>query len=330
VIPASTDGKLGKQIVISLGPVPTLVTERIAPVGTVIELASAELGDYRGAPEDVVALLVRGHALVDADMIARLPRLQVIARTGVGVDLVDVVAATKRGIPVAITAHAGTRAVAEGTLAMILHLVKRLGPYTDLVRSNRWSERESAPPGDLDGATLGIVGLGRIGSRVGEICRELGMEILAHDVYLNANAARGAGVTLVELPELVSESDVITLHVPLTDESRGMVDYKLLSQSKRGAVLVNSSRGALVDLDAAYAALCDGTLAGLGLDVYEPEPPDVSHPIFNHPNIVLTPHMLGLSLRAGRQTFEEAADNIKIVLSGGRPPALANPEVYIA
>ncbi len=329
MIPASTDGKHANQIVISLGPVPSLVTERIASVGTVIELTSAELGDYRGSPDDVVALLVRGHAPVDADMIARLPSLQVIARTGVGVDLVDVAAATARGIPVAITAHAGTRAVAEGAFAMILHLVKRLGPYTELVRSNRWSERESTPPGDLDGATLGIVGLGRIGSCVGEIGRQLGMEIVAYDMYLDPNAVRGAGIALVELPDLVSESDVITLHVPLTDETRGMVDYKLLSQCKRGAIFVNSSRGALVDLDSAYAALCDGTLAGLGLDVYEPEPPDVSHPIFNHPNIVLTPHMLGLSLRAGRQTFEEAADNIKIVLSGGRPPAVANPEVYI-
>jgi D-3-phosphoglycerate dehydrogenase / 2-oxoglutarate reductase len=329
VIQAPTDGKQANQIVISLGPVPRLVTDRIAPVGTVVELASAVLADYGGSPEDVVALLVRGNAPVDAEMITGLPSLQVIARTGVGVDLVDVAAATARGIPVAITAHAGTRAVAEGAFAMILHLVKRLGPYTELVRSNRWSERESTPPGDLDGATLGVVGLGRIGSRVAEIGRQFGMEIVAHDLYVNPNAARGAGIALLELSDLVSESDVITLHVPLTDESRNLVDYKLLSHCKPGAILVNSSRGGLVDLDSAYAALCDGTLAGLGLDVYEPEPPDVSHPIFNHPNIVLTPHMLGLSLRAGRQTFEEAADNIKIVLSGGRPPAVANPEVYI-
>jgi D-3-phosphoglycerate dehydrogenase / 2-oxoglutarate reductase len=329
VIQAPTDGKQANQIVISLGPVPRLVTDRIAPVGTVVELASAVLADYGGSPEDVVALLVRGNAPVDAEMITGLPSLQVIARTGVGVDLVDVAAATARGIPVAITAHAGTRAVAEGAFAMILHLVKRLGPYTELVRSNRWSERESTPPGDLDGATLGVVGLGRIGSRVAEIGRQFGMEIVAHDLYVNPNAARGAGIALLELSDLVSESDVITLHVPLTDESRNLVDYKLLSHCKPGAILVNTSRGGLVDLDSAYAALCDGTLAGLGLDVYEPEPPDVSHPIFNHPNIVLTPHMLGLSLRAGRQTFEEAADNIKIVLSGGRPPAVANPEVYI-
>jgi D-3-phosphoglycerate dehydrogenase len=326
VIRATTEGK---QIVLSFGPVPRLVVERIAPVATVIELPSAQLSEYRGSAEDVVALVVRGHAPIDANVIARLPALRVIARTGVGVDLVDLEAATARGIPVAITANAGTRAVAEGAFAMILHLVKRLGPFTELVRSNRWAEREFAPPGDLDGAVLGIVGLGRIGSRVGAIGRAMGMEILAHDPYLDPNAGRGAAITLVDLPELAAESDVVTLHVPLTDDSRGIVGQKLLGQCKPGTVMVNSSRGALLDLDAAHAALCDGILAGVGLDVYDPEPPDVSHPIFKHPNVVLTPHMLGLSLRAGRQTFEEAADNINVVLSGGRAPAVANPQVYL-
>ncbi len=320
----------GKQIILSLGPVPSSVSERVAAVGTVVELASAQLAEYGGSPEDVVALLARGHAYVDASMIAGLPSLKVISRTGVGVDLVDLEAATARGIPVAITPTAGTRAVAEGIFALILHLVKRLGPYTDLVRSGRWSERESAPPGDVDGATLGIVGLGRIGSRVGELGRVFGMEIVAHDPYLDPNAARGGGTVLAELADLVAVSDVVTLHAPLTPESRGLMGQKLLSQCKRGSVLVNGSRGALVDLDAAYTALCDGTLSGLGLDVYDPEPPDVSHPIFQHPNLVLTPHMLGLSQRAGRQTFEEAADNITVVLSGGRASAVANPEVYLS
>ena len=212
---------------------------------------------------------------------------------------------------------------------MILHLVKRLGPFTELVRSDRWAEREFAPPGDLDGAVLGIVGLGRIGSRVGAIGRAMGMEILAHDPYLDPSAPRGAAITLVDLPDLAAESDVVTLHVPLSDDSRGMVGQKLLGQCKPGAFIVNTSRGALLDLDAAHAALCDGILAGVGLDVYDPEPPDVSHPIFKHPNVVLTPHMLGLSLRAGRQTFEEAADNVNVVLSGGRAPAVANPQVYL-
>jgi D-3-phosphoglycerate dehydrogenase / 2-oxoglutarate reductase len=326
VIPATTEGK---QVVLSLGPVPRLVFERLAPVATLVELPSAQLSEYRGSPEDVVALVARGHASVDANMIARLPGLRVIARTGVGVDLVDVEAATARGIPVAITATAGTRAVAEGAFALILHLVKRLGPYTELVRSDRWAEREFAPPGDLDGAVLGIVGLGRIGSRVGEIGRAMGMEILAHDPYLDPKAPMDAAMTLVDLPELAADSDVITLHAPLTEDSRGMMGEKLLSQCKPGAVMVNSSRGALLDLDAAYTALCDGILSGVGLDVYDPEPPDVSHPIFRHPNVVLTPHMLGLSLRAGRQTFEEAADNINVVLSGGRAPAVANPQVYM-
>jgi D-3-phosphoglycerate dehydrogenase / 2-oxoglutarate reductase len=327
VTPSLSDGK---QIILSLGSVPSLVSERVAAVATVVELASAQLGEYRGPPEQVVALLARGHAPVDAGAIASLPNLKVISRTGVGFDLVDVEAATARGIPVAITATAGTRAVAEGAFALILHLVKRLGPNTELVRSGRWSEREALALGDLDGATLGIVGLGRIGSRVGQLGREFGMKVVAYDPYLDPNAARGGGIALVELADLVSVSDVVTLHAPLTPETRGIVGQKLFSQCKRGSIMVNCSRGALLDLEAAYTALCDGTLSGLGLDVYEPEPPDVSHPIFRHPNIVLTPHMLGLSQRAGRQTFEEAADNIVVVLTGGRAPTVANPEVYLS
>ncbi len=325
MIPATTERK---QIVLSLGPVPRLVVERIAPVATVIELPSCQLSEYRGSPEDVVALVARGHASVDANMLARLPGLRVIARTGVGVDLVDVEAATARGIPVAITANAGTRAVAEGAFAMILHLVNA-GPSPNSSGRTVGRNAKFAPPGDLDGAVLGIVGLGRIGSRVGEIGRAMGMRILAHDPYLDAKVPLGAAMTLVDLPELAADSDVITLHAPLTDDSRGLVGEKLLSQCKPGTVMVNSSRGALLDLDAAYAALCDGILSGVGLDVYDPEPPDVSHPIFKHPNVVLTPHMLGLSLRAGRQTFEEAADNINVVLSGGRASAVANPQVYM-
>src|SRR6202050_1814974 len=122
-----------------------------------------------------------------------------------------------------------------------------------MVRSGRWSERELIPPGDLDGAVLGVVGIGRIGARVAEIARDLGMEVIAYDPFVDPSAPRGAGIAIVELSDLVARADVTPLHAPLTPESRGLVGQKLLSQFKRGSVLVNNSRGALLDLDAAYA-----------------------------------------------------------------------------
>ncbi|HTW98514.1 MAG TPA: NAD(P)-dependent oxidoreductase, partial [Acidimicrobiales bacterium] len=196
------------------------------------------------------------------------------------------------------------------------------------VRSGRWSEREAELPGDVDGGVIGIVGLGRIGSRVAEIATALGMRLLAHDPYVGDVEVAGTGTQLVGFEELLSRADVVTLHAPLTAETRRLVSGPALAITRPGLILVNSSRGALVDLDAAYEALCSGVLAGLGLDVYDPEPPDVSHPVYGHPHVVLTPHVLGLSRLAWRKTFEDVAESIAEVIGGRRAPAIANPELY--
>jgi D-3-phosphoglycerate dehydrogenase len=267
------------------------------------------------------AAIVRADAVVDRTALDRMPNLRVLARTGVGVELVDVAAATERGIAVVITPGSGTRAVAEGVIGMALHLVKSFGPLTRLVRDGQWSRRTEYHVKDLDGATIGIVGYGRIGRRVAELARAFGMHVLAHDPI----TPPPGDINVEDVHELAAGSDIITLHAPLTAATRDLVDAKFLDAVRRGAILINCGRGGLVDLDALLAALQDGTICGAGLDVFEPEPPP-HHPLFDHPNVVLTPHVMGLSRAAMAATFADAARGVTDALAGRRPAALANPQ----
>lgn len=304
---------LGRQVVVALGDVePDLVLGHLpADARFVADPGPKDLHDATGA-------IVRADALVDIALLDRMPNLRVLARTGVGVERVDVAEATRRGIAVVVTPGAGTHAVAEGALAMTLHLVKRLRATTECVAGGRWSERNAITLGDLEGATIGIVGYGRIGRRVGHLARAFGMTVLAHDPYL-------ADTQLVGLDELRARSQVVTLHLPLTPQTHHLVDSAFLAALPMGTILVNCGRGGLLDLDAAAQALADGRLAGLGLDVFDPEPP-TPHPVFDRTDVVLSPHLLGLTVGATRATFTAAAQGVAAVLSSRRPAALANPD----
>jgi D-3-phosphoglycerate dehydrogenase len=220
-------------------------------------------------PEDLTVAagaIVRADAVIDRTLLGRMPNLRVLARTGVGVDLVDVAAATERGIAVVITPGSGTSAVAEAVIGMALHLAKRFGPLTDLVRSGGWAQRHQVAVGDLEGSTIGIVGYGRIGQRVGQLAGAFGMRVLAYDpVTIPPDDVRCA-----DLSDIAARSDVITLHAPLTESTRHLVSRRFLSAVKAGALLINCSRGALVDADAVLNALRAGQLSGVGLDVFEP------------------------------------------------------------
>lgn len=305
---------IGGQVVVALGEVaPDLVAGHLPPEARfVADPGPQDLHEAAGA-------IVRADALVDTALLDRMPNLRVLARTGVGVERVDVAEATRRGIAVVVTPGAGTNAVAEGAFAMILHLVKRLRVTTECVAGGRWAERGGITPGDLDGATIGIVGYGRIGRRVGHLARAFGMTVLAHDPYL------ADGAELVGLDELRARSNVVTLHLPLTPQTFHLVDAAFLAAVPEGTILVNCGRGGLLDLDAAARALADGRLAGLGLDVFDPEPPP-PHPVFDRTDVVLSPHLMGLSAGATRATFTAAAQGVADVLSGRRPAALAHPE----
>jgi phosphoglycerate dehydrogenase-like enzyme len=292
-------------VVVALGPVdPSLVSGVLdGHCRFVTDPGDADLNLAAGA-------IARAGAGVDQALLRKAPRLQVIARTGVGVDLVDVPAATARGIAVVITPGAGAAPVAEGAIGMALHLVKRFGPLTALVRDGRWAQRGTVPVGDLDGATLGVIGYGRIGQRTAELGAAFGMRILAYDPV----SEPPADVRCTDLGDLAARSDVITLHLPLTG----------LARVKPGAVLVNCSRGGLIDTDAVWRALNTGRLSGAGLDVFDPEPPR-PHPLYSHPDVVLTPHLMGLSRRATAATFTAAARGVLDVLAGREPQAVANP-----
>jgi D-3-phosphoglycerate dehydrogenase len=259
--------------------------------------------------------IVRAAYKIAEKQLDAMPNLKVIARTGVGTELVDVTAAALRNIPVLITPGSNTNAVAEGVFAQALHLVKRLGPLTPLVAQGRWDDRTNYPVQDLEDATVGIVGYGRIGRRVADIATAFGMRVLAFDPYAEIPAERQVG----DLAELAKCSNVITLHVPLTAETRHVVNAAFLAAMVRGAVLINCGRGPLLDLDAAHAALLTGQLGGLGLDVFDEEPP-ARHAIFEHENVVLTPHVMGLSINATRHTFRQAASGVRDVLEGRPAP----------
>jgi D-3-phosphoglycerate dehydrogenase / 2-oxoglutarate reductase len=302
-------------VVVGLGPVdPELVNPVLGGhCRFVTEPTEADLAQTQGA-------IARADALVDNEFLARTPRLRVVARTGVGVERVDLDAATARGIAVVITPGAGTTAVAEGAIAMAMHLVKRFGRLTTMVRAGQWSTRGTVSVGDLDGAVLGVVGYGRIGQRTGALGAALGMTVLAYDPV----SEPPADVRCTDLQDLVSRSDVITLHLPLSESTHHLVGTEMLRHVKPGAILLNCGRGGLIDIDAVYAALQDGRLGGVGLDVFDPEPPS-HHPLFDHPDVVLTPHLMGLSRRGTATTFSDAARGVLDVLTGVPPAAVANP-----
>jgi D-3-phosphoglycerate dehydrogenase / 2-oxoglutarate reductase len=302
------------DIVVALGEVaPELVRDHLPPGARFVAQPTAE--DLQRA----TGAIARADVQVDRLLLDRTPLLKVVARTGVGVDHVDVAEATARGIAVVVTPGTGTNAVAEGTLAMTLHLVKRLRVATLCVADGRWTERSGISMGDLEDATLGIVGYGRIGRRVAHLARAFGMTVLAHDPYITEDDP-----DLVRLEDLRRRANVITLHLPLTPETHHLVDADFLAGLQPGTILVNCGRGGLLDLDAAAAALDNGLLAGLGLDVFEAEPPE-HHPVFDRDDVVLSPHLMGLSAGATRATFAAAAQGVADVLAGRRPTALADP-----
>jgi D-3-phosphoglycerate dehydrogenase / 2-oxoglutarate reductase len=310
-------GAAERPVVVGLGVVdPALV---IGVLGPDVDFIPTPTDDDLAAAQGAI---VRADAVVDAAFLDRTPRMRVLARTGVGTDLVDLDVATARGIAVVVTPGSGIGAVAEGVIAHAIALVKRLGQYTTLIREGRWAERTAGgPPGDLDGATIGIIGFGRIGRRVGELAAAFGMRVLAYDPF----APPPAEVACADLDALVAASDVLTLHVPLTSENHHMVNAGFLARAKPGAVLINCGRGGLLDLDAALAALEAGQLSGVGLDVFEPEPP-AHHAIFDHPGVSLTPHLMGLTRRGTELTFADAAQGVVDVLDGRKPAAVANPD----
>ena len=300
-------------VVVALGPVDRPIVEAHLGIDHVLvsDPSSADLAVAEGA-------IVRGNVTVDRALFDAMPKLRVLARTGVGTELVDLSVARERSIPVVITPGSNTNAVAEGALGMMLHLTKKLSAMTELVRESRWDERENHPLGDIDGSTVGIVGWGRIGQRLGAITAALGATVRAHDPV----APIPSDIRADSLAELLTVSDFVSLHVPLLESTHHMINDETLAGMKPGAILINCGRGPLIDIDAVHRALQSGRLAGVGLDVFDVEPAEF-HPIMTDPRVVMTPHVMGLTRTAAAQTYADAADGIRAVLDGGNPIATA-------
>jgi D-3-phosphoglycerate dehydrogenase / 2-oxoglutarate reductase len=256
--------------------------------------------------------------------------LRLVARTGIGVDNVDLAAATARGIVVTNTPDGPTESTAEHTVAMLLALAKRLKQGNDNLAAGLWGPRSGILMGDeVYGKTVGLVGLGRIGRRVAQICRlGLGMRVIGCDPFVSAEQAAAVGVELAPFDAVIRQADFVSLHAPATPETHMLMNRERLAQMKRGAYLLNMARGSLVDEEALLDALDRGHLMGAGLDVFYAEPPTGDNRLRNHPNVVATPHMASVT-REGRMRMETmAVERVLAFLRGERPADVVNPEVW--
>lgn len=246
--------------------------------------------EFEEALSGAHALIVRSATKVTDDMMGRAPHLRVIGRAGVGVDNIDVAAATARGIAVFNAPGGNTIAAAELTMALMLSLVRKVTEADRSIRDGRW-DRASFRGVELRGRTVGIIGGGRIGGEVAKRCAAFDMEVLIDDPYLGEERALELGAKLVDLEDIVQMADVVSLHVPLTEETRGLIDADALDRMKGSAYLINVSRGGVVDEKALAEALESRNIAGAALDVYESEPLSLDSPLRKAPNLVMTPHL---------------------------------------
>lgn len=305
-----------------------LVAETLAPEGVALLAAEHQVDERFGLARDQLlrilpdydALLVRSQVQVDAAAIAAGRRLVVIGRAGVGVDNVDIAAATRAGITVVNAPTGNTVAAAEHTMALLLAVARHVAEADASVRRGQWRRGELLGV-ELRGRTLGIVGLGRIGLAVADRARAFEMTMLGFDPFVTRETAAAHGVELTTFDDLIARSDAVTLHVPLSDQTRGLVGAEQLARMKPGAIVVNAARGGLVDEDALAAALHEGRLGGAGLDVFASEPPTGS-PLIETPRVVLTPHLGASTAEAQALVAVEAAQQVLDVLAG-RPARYA-------
>jgi D-3-phosphoglycerate dehydrogenase len=264
------------------------------------------------------------------EIIEAADALKVIGRHGVGVDTIDVRAATEKGIVVVNTPNANATSVAEHTLTAIGALAKRVVVYDRATREGRWELRNSYGAADLDGKTLGLVGIGRIGLMVAKrAAAAYNMKVIAFDPYVKPEAAGELGITLCNrMDDVFRQADVVSLHTPLTPETRGFVNEAKLRLMKPTAFLINLSRGEVVDEKALCEALKSGVIAGAAIDVYDPEPPLKDNPLFALENILLSPHSAALTQECVIRMATGAAEGVVDVLSGKRPQFVVNPEVF--
>jgi len=299
---------------------PDIDLERSLFAAAGVELATAQCrteDELIAAARDCAAILLQ-YAPVTERVVAALPGVGIVSRIGAGFDNVDTDACAKHGVWVGNSPDYGVGEVATHALAMALAMMRNIVAYHRDIGAGKWHYESSGKLRRATSMTLGIVGLGRIGKRMAHIGRNVFARVIACDPYI-IDGDFPAYVERGNLAEVVGQSDVVSLHVPLTQETRRMIDGPVLAAMKPGSFLVNTARGAVVDVDAALAALDRGTLGGLALDVLPVEPVPADSRLLGHPRVILTPHAAFYSVEAERELRRKAAQNIITFLRTGRP-----------
>jgi D-3-phosphoglycerate dehydrogenase / 2-oxoglutarate reductase len=302
------------KIVVAEKVSPSAIQVLQEPDWTVVTPEQAQ-GKLAAELESADALIVRSAVQVNGPLLEHAHSLRVIGRAGVGVDNIDVDAATRKGIAVMNTPGANAVAVAEHTLGLMLSMARFLPRANELMHAGKW-EKKSLQGTELRGKTLGIVGLGRVGMEVARRARPFGMDVVAHDPFVSASIVKEHGIRMLELPELFAHADYLTLHVGLTPETTGMVNANSISRMKKGVRLVNCARGELINEADLAAALKQGHVAAAALDVFAEEPPKNS-PLISLPNVILTPHIGGSTQEAQEAVGVQIAMQVKEYLKHG-------------
>ena len=322
---------LMKRVVITdyLEPPASIESEVLDGVADVACLLARRTQELDGKLKDVDAIILCHEVTINEAVVAQLDRCKVVVRCGVGFDNIDLKAAGRRGIPVCNVPDYGVDEVADHAIAMALACNRGLIKAERLLRKTLqpWDMRAVQPIFRIAGATMGIVGLGRIGSATALRAKGLGMRVLAYDPHVRPGTDKVLGVTLVDWETLLQSSDIVSVHTPLTDETRGMVNAAALAQMKPSAILVNTARGAVVDTDALAAALELEQIAGAGIDVLPEEPAELSMPLVAlwqqervpPVNLVMTPHSAFYSDQGLVEMRRKAAQEIRRVLQGQAP-----------
>jgi D-3-phosphoglycerate dehydrogenase len=307
-----------------------LVAEELAPSALEVLGADFEVRHCDGADRTALlpalreadAVIVRSATTIDAEALAAAPRLKVVARAGIGLDNVDVPAATKAGVMVVNAPQSNVISAAEHAVALLLAVARRIPQADASLRHGEW-KRSKYTGVELAGKTAGIVGLGRIGVLVAQRLSAFGMRLVAYDPYVPAGRAAQMGVRLLPLDELLAESDVVTIHLPKTKETAGLIGERELALCRPSTILVNAARGGLVDEHALAQALKDGRLGGAGVDVYATEPCTDS-PLFAFDNVVATPHLGASTVEAQDKAGTAVARSVRLALSGEFVPDAVN------
>ncbi len=308
-----------------------LITEEIAEPGLALLRAAGHEVDVRlGLPEEGLreavgsahALIIRSATQVTAALLEAAPELVVVGRAGIGLDNVDVAAATRRGVMVVNAPQSNVLSAAEHTMALLLAQARNIPQAHAALTAGRW-ERSRWEGVELHGKVLGVVGLGRVGTLVAQRALAFGMRLLAYDPYVSAERARQLGVELLPLAQLVEDADFLTIHLPKTPETSGLVSADLLARAKPGLRIVNTARGGIIDEKALAQAVADGTVAGAALDVFEHEPVSAS-PLFELDQVVVTPHLGASTREAQDKAGVTIAEQVQLALAGEFVPLAVN------